>query len=159
MWRKIFQYKKIFTPPNPLNTLIKKLYSDCPFWKQYLEYEYAKHARKNFYWYAMQIVFSCQLHYLIFQALQSFPHLHTLTELLFILQRKTANEDFFHRIVFFSYKSHLINTQQNIDSSFFVLKVTSCLFLLSLQQASKYRPLFAEFLSFYFGADLFLRFF
>ena len=55
----------------------------------YLEYVYAKHARKNFYWYAMQIVFSCLLHYLIFQALQSFSHLHTLTELLFILQRKT----------------------------------------------------------------------
>ena len=91
--------------------MIKKLYSDYPFRKQYLEYEYAKHARKNFYWYAMQIVFSCQLHYLIFQALQSFPHLHTLAELLFILQRKTAKE--FHLfkaiLVFATFFLHKFN--------------------------------------------------
>ena len=111
MWKKIFQYKKDIYTPKPLNTLIKKLYSDCPFWKQYLEYEYAKHARKNFYWYAMQIVFSCQLHYLIFQALQSFSHLHTLTELLFILQRKTAKKDFFSEL--FSFHTRVILSIHN----------------------------------------------
>ena len=77
----------------------------------YLEYVYAKHARKNFYWYAMQIVFSCQLHYLIFQALQSFSHLHTLTELLFILQRKTAKKDFFSEL--FSFHTKVILSIHN----------------------------------------------
>ena len=94
-----FNTKRYLHPQTPEH-IDQKLYSDCPFWKQYLEYEYAKHARKNFYWYAMQIVFSCQLHYLIFQALQSFSHLHTLTELLFILQKKTAGKSFFSQNCF-----------------------------------------------------------
>ena len=110
MWKKIFQYKKDIYSPKPLNTLIKKLYSDCPFWKQYLEYEYAKHARKNFYWYAMQIVFSCQLHYLSSLA-KFFPFTYFDWTFVHSTEKNSGKKFFFSEL--FSFHTRVILSIHN----------------------------------------------
>ena len=156
MWRKIFQYKKRYLHlQTPWTHWSKSFIQIVHFENSTWNMNMPNMPVKTFI--GMQCKSFSVVSYIIlsFKLCKVFPIYILWLNFCSFYREKQREKVFFLRIVFFSYKSHLINTQQNIDSSFFVLKVTSCLFLLSLQQASKCRPLFSEFLSFCFGGDLF----
>ena len=145
--KRSFNTKKIFTPPNPWTHWSKSFIQIVHFENSTWNMNMPNMPVKTFI--GMQCKSFSVVSYIIlsFKLCKVFPIYILWLNFCSFYREKQREKVFFLRIVFFSYKSHLINTQQNIDSSFFVLKVTSCLFLLSLQQASKYRPLFAELLS------------
>ena len=150
-----FNTIKIFTPPNPWTHWSKSFIQIVHFENSTWNMNMPNMPVKTFI--GMQCKSFSVVSYIIlsFKPCKVFPF--TYFDWTFVHStEKNSEKGFFLRIVFFSYKTHLINTQQN---SFFVFKVTSCLFtMLSLQQASKYRPLFSEFLSFLWSRSFLVYF-
>ena len=122
MWRKIFQYKKIFTPPNPWTHWSKSFIQIIHFENSTWNMNMPNMPVKTFI--GMQCKSFSVVSYIIlsFKPCKVFPIYILWLNFCSSYRKKQREKVFFLRIVFFSYKSHLINTQQNIDSSFFVLE-------------------------------------